>query len=290
MGNRNSADLKVKLMPFATLLQIFLPRWFTVWLATLLGNIFFLTEKQRRNQIYENLNHILGSKAATQEKKHYAQQLFINYSICLADLLRVPLLTKEKLMSMVEFDGLEYFNQTLAKGRGAVLITAHLGNWDLAGVFMSRLGYKLIAVVEPIPKGVSAAMNRYRGLGGMELVPLTNRDSINQVLVQKKVLVLLADRDLTGRGLELNFFDAKRFFPKGPAALALKYKVPLIFGYFILNKGKSYKGVIEPEIIYQETGDFYQDVNNLTGLIVQRINRLVTEHPDQWFVFKADWR
>jgi KDO2-lipid IV(A) lauroyltransferase len=290
MKNPKSVDLKVKLMSLATLLQISLPRWFMVWLATLLGNLFFLIEKNRRNLIYENMNHILGSKATAQKKKRYTRQLFINYSICMADLLRAPLLTKEKLLSMVEFQGIENFDKALAKGEGAVLITAHIGNWDLAGVYMSHLGYKLIAVVEPIPKGVSAAMNRYRGLGGMELVPLTDKDIMNQVLVQKKVLVLLADRDLTGRGFELTFFDAKRYFPKGPAALALKYKVPLVFGYFILDKGKPYKGVIEPEIIYKETGEFYQDVNNLTELIVQRINRLVAEHPDQWFVFKADWR
>lgn len=290
MKNQKRVDLKIKLMPLATLLQIFLPRWLTVWFATLLGNLFFLVESKRRNRIYENLNHILGSKATAQEKQRYARQLFVNYSKCLADLLRVPLLTKEKLVSMVEFDGLENFNQTLAKGKGAVLITAHIGNWDLAGVYMSRLGYKLIAVVEPIPKGVSAAMNRYRGLGGMELVPLTDKDTMNQILIQKKVLVLLADRDLTGRGLELTFFDAKRSFPKGPAAFALKYKVPLVFGYFILNKGKPYQGVIEPEIIFNETGNFYQDVCNLTEQIVQRIKWLIAEHPDQWFVFKADWR
>jgi lauroyl/myristoyl acyltransferase len=290
MKNGKNAALRIKLMPLATLMQIFLPRWFTIWLATLLGNLFFLIAKNRSRRIYENLDHILGAKITEREKRRCARQLFINYSICLADLLRAPLLTKERLINMVDFDGAENLNQALAKGKGAILITAHIGNWDMAGVFMSHLGYKLVAVVEPIPKGVSTAMNRYRGLGGMELVPLTDKDTMNQVLLQKKILVLVADRDLTGRGLELNFFDAKRSFPKGPAAFALKYKVPLIFGYFILNKGKPYKGMIEPEIIYRATGNFYQDVNNLTELFVQKIKNLVAEHPDQWFVFKADWQ
>uniref|UniRef100_A0A7C6A970 Lipid A biosynthesis acyltransferase n=1 Tax=candidate division WOR-3 bacterium TaxID=2052148 RepID=A0A7C6A970_UNCW3 len=290
-NNQERVRLKIRLMPLATLLQVFLPRWFTVYLARLLGIIYFFLAKKRRWLIYENMQHILGSGVTPKEIRRRTLRLFINYSICLTDLLRAPLLQREKLLSMVQFDGEKNFKQVIAKGKGVVLITAHIGNWDLAGVFLSRLGYKLVAVVEPIPQGVTQAMNRYRGIGGMELIPLTEKNSMEQVLEQKKILVLLADRDLTGRGLVLPCFDAKRSFPKGPAAFALKYEVPIILGYFVLNpkKGRPYLGVIEPEFHFQRCGDYKEDVFNLTQLIAQRINKLISEYPCQWFVFKADW-
>lgn len=292
MKNRqDKIKLRIRLMPLATLLQVFLPRWFTIWLARFLGIIYFGVAQKRRQLIYENMQHIFGSAIKASEISRHTRQLFINFAICLADLLRAPLLNKAKLLNMVQFVGEENFKQAIAKGRGVVLITAHIGNWDLAGVFLSRLGYKLVAVVEPIPKGVTQAMNRYRGIGGMELIPLTDKNNSERVLEQKKVLVLLADRDLTGRGFELPCFDAKRSFPKGPAAFALKYEAPLIFGYFVLNpkRGKPYLGVIEPEINFRKTGDFKEDVFNLTQLIARRINSLISEYPCQWFVFKANW-
>ncbi|MEO0093049.1 MAG: lysophospholipid acyltransferase family protein [candidate division WOR-3 bacterium] len=292
MKNKERVNLKVRLMPLATLLQVFLPRWFSIWLAKILGNIYFFADKDRRCRISDNMRHILGTNSPNSEINNYTRRLFINYSICLADLFRAPLLTKEKLLSMVQLSGKEYLDRTLAKGKGAILISAHIGNWDLAGIFLSRLGYKLTAVVEPIPKGVTSAMNRYRGIGGMELIPLTNKDAIERVLKEKRILVLLADRDLTGRGLEFSCFDAKRSYPKGPAAFALKFKVPIIFGYFVLNpKGsKPYLGVIEPEFDFATSEDFQQDVYNLTKIIVKRINQLIAQYPDQWFVFRADWR
>jgi len=278
-------------MSLATLLQFILPRWFSIQIAKILAIISFHILKNRRERIYKNLAHILGSSANSKKLKFYGLRTFINYSICLTDLLRAPLLTKEQLLSMVQFEG-ENFNRALLKKKGVVLCTAHIGNWDFAGVFMSKLGYKLVAVVEPIPQGFTEVMNRYRGLGGMELIPFTNKNNMDKALEQKKILVLLADRDLTNRGFELSAFNAKRSFPKGPAAFAIKFQVPIMFGYLLLNPehGRPYHGVIEPEINYIETGDFKQDVYDLTQIIAQRINQLIAKYPDQWFVFRADWK
>ncbi len=279
-------------MSFATLLQFTLPRWFTIRVAKILGVMSFYSFKKRRDQIYENLTHILGSTTTPKKLRYYAIRTFINYAICMADLLRAPLITNEKLLKMVQVTGIENLNQTLTKGKGVVLCTAHIGNWDFAGIFMSKLNYKLVAAVEPIPQGFTEMMNRYRGLGGMELVPLTDKNYMAEALVKKKILVLLADRDLTGRGFELPCFNAKRSFPKGPAAFALRLKIPIIFGYFVLNpnSGKPYIGEIESEFKFPETDDYKEDVYNLTQLITQRINQLITKYPDQWFVFRADWR
>lgn len=283
--------MKILLMSIATLLQFIFPRWFSIQIAKILGIISFYILKKRRARIYKNLNHILDLSDDSEKLKFYAQRTFINYSICLADLLRAPLLTKEQLLSMVQFDS-ENLDRVILEEKGLVLCTAHIGNWDLAGIFMSKLGYELSAVVEPIPQGFTEAMNRYRGLGGMELIPFTDKNNMDEALEQRRILVLLADRDLTNRGFELPAFNAKRSFPKGPAAFAIKFQVPIILGYLLLNPkyGRPYLGVIEPKINFVETGNFKQDVYNLTLIIAQRINQLIAKYPDQWFVFKADWR
>ncbi|MDH5186027.1 MAG: lysophospholipid acyltransferase family protein [candidate division WOR-3 bacterium] len=278
-------------MPIATIFQFLLPRWLAIRLAVVLGNICFILMKQRRERIYDNLGYILGS-TAVKNIRHYARKLFVNYAICMTDLLRAPLLTKEKLLAMIRFNDYNNFNQALAKGKGAILCTAHIGNWDLAGVFLSRIGYPLVAAVEPIGQGMTEAFNRYRGTTGMKLVSLNDTHNLVKSLTEKKVLVLLADRDLTGHGIELPVFDAKRSFPKGPAIFALRYNIPILFGYFVLNskQNKPYFCGIEPEINFPKTDKFKQDVYTLTEIIAKRINRLIQEYPDQWFVFQADWQ
>lgn len=292
MKTKNEIDIRIKLMFLATLCQVFLPRWFSIWVAKFFGSIYFWLAPKRRLMIYENMKHILGNDTPFTTINYFTKKFFRNYAICLADLLRAPLMTKEKLLAMVEFDGEANFKQALAEGKGAILISAHIGNWDLAGIFLSHLGYKLSAVVEPIPKGISDAMNRYRGLGGMELIALTDKERMEQILKQKKILILLADRDLTGHGFELPCFDARRSYPRGPAVFALKYQVPIVFGYLILNpqKGRPYLGVIEPRIIFTKSDDDDQAILNLTEAIAQRINQIIAKYPDQWFVFRADWR
>ncbi len=287
----STIKMKIILMSLATLLQFLFPRWFSIQIAKILGIISFYILKRQRERICKNLTHILDLSDDSDKLKFYAKRTFINYSICLADLLRAPLLTKNQLLSMVKFDR-KNFDRVLNKEKGLVLCTAHIGNWDLAGIFMSKLGYELAAVVEPIPQGFTEAMNRYRGLGGMELIPFTDKNNMDKALEQRKILVLLADRDLTYRGFELPTFKAKRSFPKGPAAFAIKYQVPIMLGYLLLNPkhGRPYLGLIEPEINFTETGNFKQDVYNLTLIIAQRINQLIAKYPDQWFVFKADWR
>ena len=283
--------LKIRLMSLATLIQFILPRWFSVQVAKILGFLSYHILRNQRARIAKNLSHILPPPISKKTIVKYTRQTFINYAICLADLLRSPVLKKDQIISLVQVN-LENFDRSVAEGNGVVLSSAHIGNWDFAGMFLSKLGYKLVAVTEPIPSGFTEAMNRYRGLGGMKLVSLTDKDQMNQSLERKSTLVLLADRDLTGKGFELPCFDAKRSFPKGPAAFALKYKAPLLLGYLILNPkpGRPYLGVIEPEIQYSETGDFKQDVYNLTQILSQRINKIIAQYPDQWFVFKADWR
>jgi KDO2-lipid IV(A) lauroyltransferase len=292
MAPRKGIGLKFLLMPLATMLQFFLPRWLAIRAAIFFGNVGFRLMKKQRERICENLGHIWQHNATPQKIRNYARRTFVNYAIYITDLLRAPILTKKKLLSWVQFEGDENLRCALAKGKGVILCTVHIGNWDLAGVFLTRIGFKLVAAVEPIPEGVTEAFNRYRRVGGMEVIPFTATDSMTQALAKKKALVLLADRDLTGRGIELPCFDSKRSFPKGPAVLALRYKVPVLFGYFILSpqKGRLYRSVIEPEFNSFETGNFKQDVYNLTQMIAQRINQLISEYPDQWFVFQAEWQ
>jgi KDO2-lipid IV(A) lauroyltransferase len=190
-----------------------------------------------------------------------------------------------ELKSMVDIKGIENLDTGLASNRGAILMTAHIGNWDLAGVYVASLGYPLTAVVEEIPE-LSDFYNFLRTRTGMKTVFMREKDKMISALKNNRILVLLGDRDLTNRGIPVKFLSGEKAIPRGPAAFAIKYNVPIIFGYFVMEKSKNnlYKAEISKPI-FPENRSF----DELTQIIADRLSEYINLYPTQWFVFKDEW-
>ncbi len=278
-------------MPVGTLWQFILPRFLVVLIAYILGTIFFFLNSRQRSRLIENYRHILGTNTPDEILRKTALQAFRNLAIFYADLLRIPMM-KKRVAILGELNP-KNLNATLAQGKGAILVTGHIGNWDLAGVFLSALGYPLSAVVEPVPGGWMKTFNRYRSACAMETIPIPERHRIIRALLKRRIVALVADRDLTGRGILCRSFDARRSFPRGPAVYSLRYNIPILVGYFVRQKKRNrppYRGVIYGPLEFKPSGDQETDIINLTNLVAQELNRTIAMYPDQWLVFKAGWQ
>lgn len=290
MRRRNRKAAVTWLMPLGTLIQFMLPRFLAVRIALLLGKLAFRFNNRQRLRLIENYRHILGPDATEKKILQIARQAFENMAIFYADLLRIPVLKKRTAL-LGELDR-KQFDRVLSSGKGAILVTGHIGNWDFAGVFLTALGYPLSAVVEPVPGGWMKTFNRYRKALAMETIPIPERHRIIQALEKKRILALVADRDLTGRGIVCPAFDAKRSFPKGPAVYSLRYNIPIVIGYFVRQRTKNrppYLGVISGPIEFNPTGDLDADIVSLTQIIAQKLNQVILQYPEQWLVFNAGW-
>uniref|UniRef100_A0A7C4CAX7 Lipid A biosynthesis acyltransferase n=1 Tax=candidate division WOR-3 bacterium TaxID=2052148 RepID=A0A7C4CAX7_UNCW3 len=279
------------LMPLCTLVQFMLPRWVVVPIARLVGRVLYVLDSRQRLRLIENYRHILGPDVADARLQAYALQAMTYLVVGYADLLRVPVM-KRRVSRIADFDARQ-IDAVLAGGRGAVLVTPHLGNWDLAGVFMGARGYPISAVVELIPRGWTATFNRYRNATAMETIPIPDHRAIARALERGRLLALVADRDLTGRGIPLPAFDAIRSYPKGPAAYALRYGLPVVVGYFVHQRKPGrppYVGAIGAPLNFRPSGDADADIPALTRLIAHELNRLIARYPEQWLVFNAGWQ
>ncbi|MGQ9678475.1 MAG: lysophospholipid acyltransferase family protein [bacterium] len=279
------------LMPLGTLIQFILPRFLAVQIALLAGKIAFRINSRQRLRLLENYRHILGSGAPEKLLDQTARQAFENMAVFYADLLRIPVI-KKRVAFIGEFDRKE-FDQILSRGKSVILVTGHIGNWDLAGVFLTALGYPLSAVVELVPGGWTRTFNRYRKTLAMETIPIPERHKLIRALKKHRVVVLVADRDITNRGILCPAFDAQRSFPKGPAVYSLRYKIPIVIGYFVRQRKRNrppYVGVISRPIEFKPTGDINFDITSLTQIIAQKLNQIIKKYPDQWLVFNAGWQ
>lgn len=287
-GNRRSAITWA--MPLGTLLQFVLPRWLTIRIASILGGLAFRFNRRQRLAIQTNMRRVLGPGASEAEVERTALAIFKNLARNYADVLRIPVF-KRRVTQLVSFDR-RALDAALALNRGTVLVTAHLGNWDLAGVFLSALNVPISAVVEPIPGGWTRTFARYRNATAMETIPIFNHRSIARALQRRRLLALVADRDLTGRGILLEAFGARRCYPRGPAVYALRFGCPVVVGYFVFQDTPGrppYSAVVEP-LDFEASGDTEADISRLTSTIAKRLNSLIARFPDQWLVFDAGWR
>lgn len=282
------------LMPLGELVQIFVPRWLALRIAWLLVWLAFPFLKSQRRVIAENFRHILGRELKPGEGDALARRVLRNYATRTADLLRSPQMCRRRTLDrLVPFrDNLEELDRRLAGGKALILVTAHCGNWDMAGVLLAYLGYPIVAVFERITRGMSEVFNRFRGASGMGLVGFDERKRMNEAIESGKLFVLVGDRDLKGNGLEAPWFTGRRTFPRGAAAFSLRFNVPIVIGSMVLEPGdprRRYRARVEPAVEFRPSGDFEADVNALTVLVVQRLEQVVARHPEQWFVFQPRW-
>jgi len=278
------------LMPLGTLVQFMLPRWVVVRVAHLAGVLTYNLNRKGRERLMNNCRHVMGADTPEPKIRATTRKLFIHLVTNYLDLLRTPVM-KRRVNSLVEFDS-RTADRLMAEGRGLMVVTGHIGNHDLAGVYMAARGYPISAVFEPVPGGWARTYNRYRGATAMETIPTTNRSAIARALLRHRMLALVSDRDVTGNGMLCPAFDSYRYYPKGAAAYTLRIRLPIVVAACLFQHEpgrRPYRMYYRP-VEFTPTGNMDADVSAFTLMIADALNCIIREHPDQWLVFNAGWQ
>jgi lauroyl/myristoyl acyltransferase len=277
-------------MPLGTIIQFMLPRWVMVRLARVTGDLYYHFDHKGREKLMDNCRHILPPGTPESEIRAAARRLFFHYVLNVLDLVRTPVM-KRRVTALVEFDSREV-DRVAAANRGIVVVTSHLGNYELAGIFMAANGYPMSAVVEPVPNGWVEAYNRYRSVTAMETIPIPDRKAMIRALKQHRMLALVSDRDLTGNGILCPAFDSYRYYPKGAAVYSLRFRVPMVVAAMVFQHepGRRPYRLIYKQVKFTPTADANGDVAALTRLIAAEQNELIRRFPDQWLVFRGAWQ
>ncbi|MBB5113055.1 phosphatidylinositol mannoside acyltransferase [Micromonospora echinospora] len=179
-----------------------------------------------------NLRRVVGPELPDAELDALVRAGLRSYARYWMEAFRLPGLSRAEILAGFRLDGQEMLAADVAAGRGAVVALPHAGNWDAAGAWVAATGWPMTTVAERLPKGVYERFVTFREGLGMEILPNTGgpRPAFD-VLVDRLragyVVPLLADRDLSARGVEVDFFGARTRMPAGPALLAIRTGAPL---------------------------------------------------------------
>lgn len=274
--------------------------------ADILSDIrYFFAFEDNRN-VKSNLRIIFPRKSVW-ELRNIRIRMNRNFARYLVDFFRFNELDGAYIEKYVQVENRHIFDQVLARGNGCILLTAHLGNWELGGVVLSLLGYPLWAVALPHKsKKVDAFFNFQRESKGLRVIPLGKAfiRCVN-ILKSNELIALVGDRDFTkDGGILVDFFGKPAYLPKGPAMISLMTGAPIVPAFMFRNSTRDGFTIRFEKPVVLNTGEKLspkngkyprirkvkvEEVKSLTESCARVMEEYIRSFPEQWYMFKKFW-
>lgn len=274
------------------------PRRTAYRIGHLVADLFHAFSRRSRPNCLANILQVLRYRGENVDDprvraraKAIVRQNFRNFASYLVDFFRFSRLETADLSSLVEVEGRENVDRALRRGKGAVGVTAHLGNWELGGIVLSLLGYPVNAVALSYQ---NTKLNRLfvnqRAIGGVKVITVgTAALQSLRALKKNELVVILGDRDVTERGSTAEFFGAPAHIPRGPAALAARSGASLFFGYLIRTSAERYRVVFRAPVEVDGSSDPDEQEALLTRALLREMETVIMDHLDQWYMYYRVW-
>ena len=276
------------------LLRVFsgIPLAFRKALFITLAFLFYLVVPRQRFIALHNLSRAFPEKSPAEIGK-IARGVYRHIGILAAEFFESPRLTREKILQSMTIEGWEHCRRALEKGKGMLLLTGHLGNWELSVTIFALLVKPLTAIYRPLDNPVLEAMVRQiRESAGNKTLPKDRAmRPMLRTLKQNGVLGILIDQNVAWyEGVFVPFFGRKACTTDGIALLALHTGAPVLPGFLIRQTDGRYLIKFLAEVETIRTGDRRQDVLTNTRRYNEILEELIRQYPDQWLWIHHRWK
>ncbi len=254
-----------------------------------------LTQKKRRKIIRENFKLIFRNDFPEWRIKILTNLIYRNFGMSLSEFLRLDKFSRENISKKVELRNPENLDKALENGKGALILTAHIGNWDLMATAVGLFGYKVNLITKIFKHGnlVNKYWMRQRKHGGVN--PIYYKRSIFQIkkaLEQNELVGFVIDQYVPNASVTVDFLGKPASTFDALAAMAYKFNVPVVP---ILNHRSSenkYKIIIDvlPPLNIIESETKPETIRKNTQIYSDLISDYIRKYPDQWIWMHRRWR
>lgn len=267
-----------------------MPRPLRLFIGRGLGQVAWLfVPKWRKKMARENVCMALRVDADWANK--IVKQSVVRFGPMLLDVLAFPYLTREKMDRIVRWEGREHLEAALAEGKGVILATAHMGNWEMMAAANGLSGYPTVAVGRRQNNpDMDYLITHLRTSVGVQATYKTSVLEIARLLGQGWVIGLLMDQDAGSDGLPMYFFNRPSYVPKGPAALARLKHSPIVPCVILDQPDGTYVMKCWPVLHVTRSDDKERDILDITQQLVRWLEEIITERPDLWFWLHNRWK
>lgn len=271
---------------------LFLPRKIGLAVGKLIGYLVYCIDKKHRQIAFSNLNTAFSTQFSSTEIKRIAKSCFRHFGRSLVDILKIGRLCPEEINRLMIVEGEEHLRDSFRLKRGALLFSAHFGNWEIASAFLSQKG-KLSVIAryldnKPLEKELSGIR---RGFGATVIYKHQAARSILRALQANEMVAVLIDQNvIRSQAIFVDFFGKPAATTPSLAAFYLKTRAPLIPVFCFPASHRKYHLQIHEPLEIALTGEENTDVLKITQLCTKIIQTQIEKYPEFWFWFHNRWK
>ena len=270
-----------------------LPRPVARGAAAALAQLLYWATPRFRRIADQNLRMALPELSAP-ERRAIALGVYRSLGRLLAECARFPKLNSENIREIVAYDGLEHYQAAVARGRGVLFLTAHLGPWELGAFAHALYGYPIHILYRPLDNPrLDRLVNRYRTLSGNRLID--KRDAARGLitaLARNETVGILADQNTSlEEGVFVDFFGIPASTTLGIARVALHTGAAVVPAFCVWDApARRYRIVFDKPLELSSTGNREDDIRAATQQMASVIEKYIRLYPDQWLWIHRRWK
>ncbi|MDJ0954037.1 MAG: phosphatidylinositol mannoside acyltransferase [Acidimicrobiia bacterium] len=259
--------------------------------GTGLGRLLWYLAPGRRRLVQRHLRRILGGDVDVTAR---SKAMFASYGRYWAEVFWLRPGRIAGLVSNSTVENVPGMRAAFAQGKGLLLILPHMGNWEVAGAVSKDLGMPVMSAAENLPNPlITDWFVKVRQMAGIDIV-LTGRGARATGALMKRLqdggtVALLADRDVTGRGIPVTFFGEETTMPAGPIALAVKTGAPVLVVGSYFENGAGHRYEVSDPLPMPDEGTKEEKVAAGVQLLAGALEERIRRKPEDWHLFVPNW-
>ncbi|MBQ7256113.1 MAG: lysophospholipid acyltransferase family protein [Abditibacteriota bacterium] len=259
--------------------------------AKFLSRFYYMIDKRRMNIAKNNIKRAFGDLYSDKEVTEMVKEMLYNFVVEYYMFFAIDHKSKDEVKEMISFEHQEYLDEALSKNRGAIILTAHMGNWELLARRLCCDGLSLSVIARDSDHtGITTVTNKIRNNGGYSVY---SKDrpvlGIVKALRKNELIGILPDQN-NDDGIWVKFFGMPAKTAIGPAVISLKTGAPMLPACVIREDLGKYKLEMEPEIKFEPTGDKDKDIEALTQIVNDVLEKMIRKYPTSWLWVHDRWK
>jgi KDO2-lipid IV(A) lauroyltransferase len=272
---------------------LILPRRAAIWYGRRLGDLVYLLDIRHRRDVMNNLDLAYRDEISAREKKKIAIGSYRHFASMLVDLLCSPYVSRKKLEKISEVIGWENLEEACARGRGVLILTAHLGVWEMMGVAQGYRGLPLNVVARRLDNPLlEKILHRYRTRSGNTVLFKQNAvKAILEVLHQKQATAVLIDQNVSAKhGIFVDFFGVPACTTTVISAIALKTGAPVVPAFSLPLPGGRWQFIYDKPMEFTAEGNRIEAIRDVTQQCTRIIEDYIRKRPEAWLWMHRRWK
>lgn len=257
-----------------------------------LGTLAFRCSRRHRDIALANLRQAFGAEKGLSELRAIALDSFRRFGETVADIFKLFHWSAADIAKLIDVEGGENLTRAVAGGRGVLVFSAHIGNWEVGSSVISKAGrFSVIARALDNPL-LDRALVRFReGMGARVIYKQQAAKKVLQALRDREIVAILVDQNVLRReAVFVDFFGRPAGTTPALGAFHLRTGAPLLPVFCLPAPGGRYRLRILPPVAFVPGEDVGADVLKITGTCTKIIETAIREDPASWLWVHDRWR